>query len=324
MLAEALKLVSFVMPVLDEARTLASSVESVLAQQLPAGYRAELIIALGPSQDDSSEIARALVTANPKAKITLVEVAQKSTPVSLNHAIAASRGEVVVRVDGHSELEPDYTATAISVLLADPQRGNVGGRMLAEGKTDFEQAVAWAYNSRWGLGGGKFHVGGEAGEADSVYLGVFRREALEAVGGFDEQMKRAQDWQLNQRLRAAGWQVWFEPTLRVRYRPRGTATALARQFFKTGLWRGRLSRQDLAGTSLRYFAPPALVLATLVGFPLLVYLGAVLLIALGARLELKPQRLLIVVLPIMHYCWGAGFIAGVIAGGGPSEQARRD
>jgi glycosyltransferase involved in cell wall biosynthesis len=80
MLAEALKLVSFVMPVLDEARTLASSVESVLAQQLPAGYRAELIIALGPSQDDSSEIARALVAANPKAKITLVEVAQKSTP----------------------------------------------------------------------------------------------------------------------------------------------------------------------------------------------------------------------------------------------------
>ncbi len=321
-MAESSKLVSFVMPVLDEARTLVHAVESVLAQKLPRGYRSELIIALGPSQDGTGEIARALVAANPKAVITLVDVPQKSTPVSLNRAIAASRGEVIVRVDGHSELEPEYTKIALKALAADPKRGNVGGLMLAEGKTDFEQAVAWAYNSRWGLGGGKFHVGGEAGEADTVYLGVFRREALEAVGGFDERMKRAQDWQLNQRLRAAGWQVWFEPTLRVRYRPRGTATALARQFFKTGLWRGRLSRQDLAGTSLRYFAPPALVLATLVGFPLLVYLAAVVLIALGARLELKPQRWLIVVLPIMHYCWGAGFIAGVIAGGGPSANPR--
>jgi glycosyltransferase involved in cell wall biosynthesis len=312
--SEKVKLVSFVMPALNEARNLAAAVASVVAQKLPRGVRAELVIALGPSDDGTSDLAWALVAQHSGYEIRLVEVRERSTPVSLNRAIAETTGEVVVRVDGHSELEPDYTAKALAILAADPARGNVGGLMNALGKTDFERAVAWAYTSRWGLGGGKFHVGGAAGPVDSVYLGVFRRSALDAVGSFDERMKRAQDWELNQRLREAGWVVWFDPSLRVGYTPRGSALALARQFFKTGQWRGRISRSSLGSTSLRYFAPPLLVLATPLGFPLLVYLAAVFLIAISSDLEGRAQRWLLVVLPIMHYTWGVGFIWGLLVG----------
>jgi succinoglycan biosynthesis protein ExoA len=308
------ELVSFVMPALNEARNLAAAVASVVAQKLPRGVRAELVIALGPSDDGTTDLARALVAQHSEFAIRLVEVRERSTPVSLNRAIAETAGEVVIRVDGHSELEPGYAAHALKVLAADPARGNVGGLMNARGQTDFERAVAWAYTSRWGLGGGKFHVGGEAGPVDSVYLGVFRRSALDAVGGFDERMKRAQDWDLNRRLREAGWVVWFDPELRVNYTPRGSADALARQFFKTGQWRGRISRPSLGSTALRYFAPPVLVLATLLGFPLVIYLAGVFLVAISSDLEGKAQRWLLVVLPIMHYTWGVGFIWGLLLG----------
>ena len=100
---------------------------------------------------------------------------------------------------------------------------NVGGIMAAEGVTPFEQAVAWAMTSPAGVGSARFHTGGRAGPADSVYLGVYRRAALEQVGGYDESYLRAEDWEMNHRIRQAGGLIWFQPGLRVTYRPRATA-----------------------------------------------------------------------------------------------------
>ena len=114
--------------------------------------------------------------------------------------------------------------------------------MAAEGTTPFERAVAAAMTSVLGVGAARFHTGGEPGPADTVYLGVFRREWLDRVGGYDPQFVRAQDWEMNHRIRAAGGLVYFTPALRVRYRPRGTLKALARQYFEYGRWRRVVSR----------------------------------------------------------------------------------
>src|SRR5207344_3066352 len=142
----------------------------------------------------------------------------------LNAAIAASRHPAVVRVDGHGLLAPGYIATAVR-LLAETGAANVGGIMAAEGVTPFERAVARAMTSKFGVGGARFHTGGQAGPADSVYLGAFRREVLERMGGYDESFLRAQDWELNHRIRGAGNLVWFSPELWVAYRPRSSVRA---------------------------------------------------------------------------------------------------
>ena len=82
------------------------------------------------------------------------------------------------------------------------------------------------------------------------------------VGGYDESLRRGEDWELNYRLRNAGHIVWLDPELRVSYWPRATWTKLARQFFATGVWRGELVRRLGGRNPLRFFAPPALLLAT--------------------------------------------------------------
>ena len=208
--------VSVVMPILNEERHLAEAVKAAFDQEYDGSI--EVVLALGPSSDGTDEIATGLAAGDPR--IVLVPNPSGRTADGLNAAIAASGGPVVVRVDGHGLLEPDYVRTAVSTLAA-TGAANVGGLMAAEGTTPFERAVAAAMTSVLGVGAARFHTGGEPGPADTVYLGVFRREWLDRVGGYDPQFVRAQDWEMNHRIRAAGGLVYFTPALRVRYRPRG-------------------------------------------------------------------------------------------------------
>ena len=308
--AKKTSVVSFVMPVRNEEQHLASAVESVLAQELPKGYKAQLVLAVGPSSDATDSIARELETKHKE--LSVVDNPSGLTSAGLNLAINNSEGDVIVRVDAHSKLTPGYVLTAIEALNSNPKIGNVGGVMKAEGDDDFTKAVAWAYTSRYGLGGGKFHVGGEAGVVDTVYLGVFRRQALLDAGLFDQGVVRGQDWELNQRIKAKGWLVWFDPRLQVIYKPRSSWGSLASQFFKTGLWRGKLSRKDFPNISLRYLAPPALVVLTLFWVPLWVYLALVGVIAYTSKNAHSTKLWLLIVLPTMHLTWGVGFILGIL------------
>ncbi len=132
--------------------------------------------------------------------------------------------------------------------------------MLARGENAFQSAVARAYNSALGLGGGDYHdVNAPAGPNESAYLGVFRADALAAVGGYNESLRRGEDWELNHRLIESGRTVWLDPALRVTYRPRNSWPALARQFWATGVWRGELVRRLGGRNPIRFFAPPGLV-----------------------------------------------------------------
>jgi succinoglycan biosynthesis protein ExoA len=301
---------SFVMPVRNEEKYLASAVESVFAQVAPG--KTELILAIAPSSDMTRAIAEELESRFKSLKI--VDNPTGDTASGLNLAIAAAGYEVIVRVDAHSQLTEDYLKTALEVL-SETGAANVGGRMHAVGVSPLQQAVAFGYNNRVGLGGGSFHVGGKAGAVETVYLGVFQKSWLQKVGGFDPKWVRGQDWELNQRIRAAGGVVWFDPRLVVNYFPRSSLSALARQFYETGVWRGALTRQAPFQSSIRYWIPPLFVVAALFGFPLWLYLLFIGLIAFNALELTNGVKLrVLLVLPTMHFSWGIGFWVGLIRG----------
>ena len=307
---------SVVIPVLNEERHLADAVRRILDQDYPGPI--EVVLALGPSRDRTDAVAAALGAADPRVRT--VRNPTGRTPSGLNAAIAASRHPIVARVDGHGLLAPGYLATAVR-LLAQTGAANVGGLMAAEGVTPFEQAVARAMTSVVGVGGAAFHTGGRAGPAQTVYLGVFRREVLDKLGGYDESFLRAQDWELNHRIRADGGLIWFSPELSVTYRPRPTLRALCRQYFEYGRWRHVVMRQHPGTGSARYLAPPVMVGASIAGliagavtpWALIVpggyvvaVLGACALIGRG----LPPRAALALpgVLATMHWSWGIGFL----------------
>ena len=252
--------VSVIMPILDEEDHLADAVARVFGQDYPGDL--EVVLACGPSNDRTDAIAAALAAAEPR--LTVVANPTGATPAGLNVAIAAARHAVIVRVDGHGLLSDGYIRRAVE-LLDDTRADNVGGVMAAEGTTPFQHAVARAMTSRLGIGGQSFHVGGSPGPVDSVYLGVFRRQMLLDMGGFDETYRRAQDWELNYRIRQRGGTVWFSPELTVTYRPRASWTAVRRQFFRTGQWRHMVARLNPGTTGLRYLAPPLTTVALAAG-----------------------------------------------------------
>ena len=326
--------VSFVMPVLNERDYLERAVETVLAQDLDVPT--ELILALAPSTDGTTELARRLAR---HPRIVLVDNPAADIPIGLNLAIREARYPTIVRVDAHSELDPGYTRRALATL--DRVRGaNVGGVMRADGRTPFQRAVARAYNSPFGLGGGAYHGGTQAGEAESAYLGVMRRAVLDEVGMFDESIRRGEDWELNLRIRRAGYRVWFDPSLAVTYWPRESWTRLVRQFAATGRWRGELVRRFGRGNSLRFFAPPALVVilvlgvllgalqlagvltgwwslaASMIYLPLIAYALLIITVAAGpgGGSGWRDRLWTLAVLPSMHLAWGSGFLLGVVRG----------
>jgi succinoglycan biosynthesis protein ExoA len=251
--------VSYVMPVLNEASYVEGAVRAILSQDY-AGKQ-QLILSLGPSTDGTTAIVERLARLDPR--VTYVHNPQTDIPVGLNLAVRASEHPIIVRVDAHSELAPGYTRRAVETLER-TGAANVGGVMKGSGRTPFQSAVARAYNSKFGLGGGAYHGGTEEGPAESAYLGVFRREVLLAVGLYDESLRRGEDWELNLRIRAAGHVVWFDPILKVTYWPRENWRKLARQFFTTGVWRGELVRRYRGRNPWRFFVPPLLVVAAVV------------------------------------------------------------
>ncbi|MFM8447324.1 MAG: glycosyltransferase, partial [Candidatus Nanopelagicaceae bacterium] len=188
--------VSVILPVLNEENYLEAAVKAVLSQDFSGAI--EVLLAVGPSKDRTLEIANKLAAADKRVKV----VANPSgrTAAGLNLAIKNSSHPIIVRVDGHAKIPNNYISIAVQ-LLEETGAVNVGGVMAAEGETPFERAVAGAMRSPLGVGAAKFHTGGSAGETDTVYLGVFRRAAIDAIGGFDEHFTRAQDWELNFRLR---------------------------------------------------------------------------------------------------------------------------
>jgi succinoglycan biosynthesis protein ExoA len=326
--------VSVIMPVRDAEGHLAESVSHVLSQAYPGEI--ELLLAVGPSKDRTEQVAKELAAGDPRIKV--VANPTGGIPSALNAAVRASRHPVIVRVDARSRLPAGYIAAAVRTLR-ETGAVNVGGVMAAEGVTPFQRAVAWAMTSPAGVGSARFHTGGKAGPSDSVYLGTFRREAIEKVGGYDEQYLRGEDWEMNHRIREAGGLIWFQPELRVTYRPRTNVRQLASQYFLYGRWRRAVARRHSGTMNLRYLAPPAtlvvLVIGTLAGLagvasladrtgtwwqwlltaglvvPLGYLIGVLVVTARAGtdgRLSGRAVACLPIVLATMHLCWGAGFL----------------
>ena len=308
--------VSVVLPILNEERDLAACISAILQQKYDSEI--EVILALGPSSDKTDEIADKLAAQDKRIK--LVKNPSGKTATALNLAIAASANEIICRIDGHAEISDTYIDTAVKILQK-TGAVNVGGVMNAAAASGFQSVVARAMKSKLGVGASKFHTGGEAGPADTVYLGTFLKSAVLQAGGFNEKYIRAQDWELNHRLRLKGGVIWFDPRLIVTYRPRETFIKLAKQYFEYGRWRRAVSRAHPGTVNFRYLAPPVALTLNLISLILGVIVNPIfftilmaylLLLIVGGLIEgksLLEKLWLPSVFLTMHMSWGLGFLS---------------
>jgi hypothetical protein len=245
-------------------------------------------------------------------------------PTGLNSAIRAARGDVIARVDAHTEIDPDYLRVGVE-LLERTGAANVGGPMVKLGGGPVGDAIAGAMSSRFGIGS-YFQFAAAEREADTVYMGMWPRKVFETVGLFDEELVRNQDDELSYRIRKAGGRILVSPAMRSRYQNRQSWRKLVRQFFEYGVWKVRVLQKHPRQMSVRHFVPPAYdaaVVAAVLSAPLGVTGPALAAVAVSVYVaviaavawseERRGRRLrYAMALALIHHSWAIGFLTGLV------------
>jgi glycosyltransferase involved in cell wall biosynthesis len=299
-----------IIPAANAADTIGATIDAVRSQKYPS-LRSIVVAAFDDETAESATDHGSTVVRNPSGK----------TPAGLNLALREGDAEIVARVDTHSLIPPGYLERAVDTLIA-TGADCVGGMQVPVGSTWWQRAIAASMASPFGAGDARYRIGGRAGPAETVYLGVFRRSAIDRIGGYDEHFERNQDYEMNHRIAASGGLVWFDPELKVEYRPRGSLGELGRQYLDYGRWKREFARTHEASLRWRQMAPPLLVAVLAVSIvaglwwpPLwlvpLGYLLALALIGLASVPRIGSAGLgMPLALATMHLSWGLGFLTG--------------
>ena len=323
MSAENYPFVTVIMPVYNEEAFIARSLGAVLAQDYPP-ERFEILVVDGMSQDATRRVVQSLPNAQ---RVRIIDNPQRMQAAAMNIALPYAKGEVIVRVDGHTIIAPDYLRACVRALQ-NTGAWNVGGGMHPVGETPMGKAIAAAGRSAFAVPTA-FHVSQQPAYTDTVYMGAWWRWALERVGGFDPNFAINEDYELNYRIRAAGGKIYFSPEIRSDYHCRQTLAALWRQYYRYGIGRVQTLRKHPRSLRARQLAAPLFV-AGIFGGALIAPFNAALraLWLLGLALygvgnlffswrtarrhgiDHLP-RLPLVFLTI-HTAWGLGFWRGVL------------
>lgn len=314
--------VSVVVPARNESLWIEGCVRGVFKQDYPAD-KLELIVVDGCSTDNTRGLLEVIARQDPRLRI--LDNPAGIVPSSLNLAIRESRGDIIVRVDVHTQLASDYLDRVVDVLER-TAADNAGGPMVSLGGGVFGDAVARAMASRFGVGA-SFHFASEETETDTVYMGAWPRRVFEEQGLFDEELVRNQDDEFNYRLRGQGGRIVLSPDIKSWYQNRQTWRSLATQFFQYGTWKVRVLQKHRAQMNLRHLVPPLFDAALLFGLlvspfislagPLvwtavLAYLLFVAAVACKDGKTPSASAAGMLALATIHHAWGVGFLWGLL------------
>lgn len=322
--------VTVVMPIRNEAAYIEGGLRAVLRQDYPH-ERMEVLVADGMSTDGTRQVVRGLAD-GASLRVRLIDNPGRIVPTGLNAAIREAVGEAIVRVDGHCEIAPDYVRRCVE-LLARGEAEGVGGPIETLGETPLAQAIAAAMSSNFGVGGSAFRtIKGREMFTDTVAFPAYRRDVVERVGPYDEELVRNQDDEYNYRLRKLGGRLMLSPLIRAKYYSRASIRSLWRQYFQYGYWKVRVMQKHPAQMRARQFVPAVFVLGVLSALLSAVALrtaaGAVPLVSLSAaylaanvtaslllaRREGRWQYLLLLplIFGTLHFSYGLGFLTGLL------------
>jgi succinoglycan biosynthesis protein ExoA len=319
-------LVSVVMPVRNERRCIERSLRAVLEQDYPRDLL-EIVVADGMSTDGTRDVLQKFKAHD--RRVTLLDNPKRTAPCALNLATAVSKGEVVIRVDGHCEIARDYVSNCVAHLVGDGVDG-VGGSLVTVGETEGAKAIAAAMSSPFGVGGAAFRTAGSVTMvADTVPFPAYTRRIIEIAGPYDERFTKNQDDEYNYRIRKVGGRLLLAADVHSRYYSRATLRSLARQYYGYGLYKPWVFWKNPRQMKLRQFIPAGFVacllaLAILSGFwswarwALLAVAGlyAAASTAASLRTAARTDWHYLPVLPAafatLHVCYGAGFLVGMV------------
>lgn len=320
-----LPLVSFVIPMLNEAKAIKRCIESILNQNYPAD-RLEVIVVDGLSQDGSREQVKALAAEH--ANIHLYDNPQKRTPISLNTGVRNSTGDVIIILGAHTRIEPDFVHWNIH-YMQELDVKCVGGTQINTGDTFWQSAIGVGMGSQFGIPSAPYRFYKKKRFVDTVVYAAYARDLFEQVGYFDEELHISEDAEFNWRIRKAGHKIFFTPEIVSYYYPRPNLRKLAKQFFNYGILRVNVIKKHPDAAKPVHLVPPLFVLSTLLlllggffwqtclilcGMLWLLYLLYLIVAAFITCRQVRSYRYLAAlpaVFMAMQLAWGSGFLVGI-------------
>jgi succinoglycan biosynthesis protein ExoA len=315
-------LVSVLVPMRNEERFIGACLRSLAAQDYPH-HRFEVLVIDGESTDYSPEIAQRFA-ADTDIDVRLLDNPALKTAPALNIGLDAARGEVIVRVDAHAEVAPDFLSQSVAALR-ETEADAVGGPIESVAEGFVGEAIALAMSSPFGVGNAAFRYSQEPQYTDTVAFAAYRRDVFERIGGFAEDIDFGEDDEFNYRLGEAGGKIFLTPKIHSLYHSRSSLPELFRQYRAYGRAKVKVLRRHPAQGRVRQFVPAAFVGST-AGLwlasrvlrayrPLLkLVLGLYLLVALAASFQIASTKgwRYLPVLPLafacLHVSYGLGFL----------------
>jgi len=323
--------VSVIVPCYNEQSTIRLLLEALLEQTYPRAEM-EVIVADGLSTDGTRDVVTAFQKDFPDLCVRVVENAKRSIPSGLNRAIEAARGEILLRLDGHSMPYSDYVENCIQAH-EEGRGANVGGvwEIRPGAETWIAESIAAAAAHPLGVGDALYRHTKQAAEVDTVPFGSFRRALIDQIGFFDEALLSNEDYEFNARVRESGGRVWLDPSIRSVYFARSTLLELIRQYWRYGFWKWRMLRRYPATLRWRQALPPLFVISliglailsifiplarSLLAGELLLYFS--IMILAGFRLAIQQRKAYFIPgLPLaiaaMHLSWGSGLLWSILS-----------
>lgn len=318
-------MISIILPVRDEGNYIGAALDAVLAQDYPT-EQMEILIADGMSTDGTREIIREYQQKH--GNIKLLDNPGKIVPTGMNIALRQALGDIIIRVDGHCVIAPDYVSNCVKHLVEDGVDG-VGGPMESIGETPLAETIALAMSSPFGVGNSAFRTTtGKTKLVDTVPFPAYTREIIRKAGLYDEELVRNQDDEYNYRIRELGGKLMLAEDVRSKYYSRGSFIKLWKQYFLYGYYKVRVLQKHPRQMSLRQFVPPLFVLSLLGSllltlfvmwgwFILTIVAGSYLLANIIASMNTASKKgwhffiLLPIIYSTIHVSYGTGFIAGL-------------
>ncbi|MBT4281985.1 MAG: glycosyltransferase family 2 protein [Candidatus Marinimicrobia bacterium] len=318
-------MISVILPIRNEERFIAKTLDSILSQSFDEEI--EILIADGMSTDGTREIIKDYQ--DNHGSIHLIDNPEKIVSVGFNRALSLAKGDIIIRVDGHTSIYQEFFKKIIKNLI-DKNCDSTGGLINPEGDSVISKIITIATSSKFGVGNSKFHYSKKSCWTETVYLGAYRRKVFDEIGGYDEELVRNQDDEFNFRLIQNGGKIWLDPSIKSSYTPRNSFIGLFKQYFQYGFYKVRVMQKRRGFASWRHLVPGLFVSSILLSFFIYFLNGNLfsfklifipyIVISLGFTVIAffkSPNKILSVfLLPftffILHFSYGLGFLSGLV------------